>query len=284
MDITKEILVLCSVLDLSEKELGEELGVRVESINNWKNKRIKIDDNNLEKFYSYAFSKGISFSKVYSDLSIEETTGTNNIVLFHGSKKGLHLPIDIDSNSKHNNDFGKGFYLGETFEGASNYISVTNSHMVYSFLLDKSDLNIYKLDVDNDWMLLIAYYRGRLNKYSGNNTINDLIKKVEEADVVIAPIADNRMFDIIDEFVDNLITDMQCKYSLFQTNLGNQYVLRTNKAISHLMLLDELYLPDNEKEYYYSKIEYSVASKLDAVSKARIEYKNKGKYIDEVLK
>lgn len=56
----------------------------------------------------------------------ENNVDDYNIVIFHGAKKDFSMPIDIDHNSKLNNDFGKGFYLGENYEQAVNYISTIN--------------------------------------------------------------------------------------------------------------------------------------------------------------
>ena len=67
-------------------------------------------------------------------------------------------------------------------------------------------------------------------------------------DVIIAPIADNRMFDIINEFVENEITDEQCRHALAATNLGYQYVLKTVKAVDSISYLQEMYVCNKEKE------------------------------------
>ena len=41
MNISKEITLLCNVLNYTETDLGKELGVSYETINNWKNGRKK---------------------------------------------------------------------------------------------------------------------------------------------------------------------------------------------------------------------------------------------------
>lgn len=60
MNVRNEIYVLCNTLRITETELGIELGVTYETINNWKNGRKNIDVSNKEKLYSYAFSKKIT--------------------------------------------------------------------------------------------------------------------------------------------------------------------------------------------------------------------------------
>lgn len=68
-------------------------------------------------------------------------------------------------------------------------------------------------------MLTITYYRGWLSQYKQRVIIKNLINEVENADIVIAPIADNRMFDLISEFIDSSIINEQCEYALATTNL-----------------------------------------------------------------
>lgn len=284
MDVSKEIKLLCNVLNLTETELGNELNVTYETINNWNNNRKAIDGSNLEKLYSFAFKKGIRFNNIYEQLLKENISNDKEIVLFHGAKKDFSMPIDIDNNSKTNNDFGKGFYLGENYEQAANYISVINKDKVYAFKLNISNLKIYKFNVDNVWMLTIAYFRGWLNDYENHIVLNKILKDIQDVDVIIAPIADNRMFDIINEFVENEITDEQCRHALAATNLGYQYVLKTKKAIDSITLLQEMFVCTKEKEICIENRFLLTNNGLQKVKMARIEYKNKGKYIEEILK
>ena len=284
MDVSKEIIVLCETLNLTEKELGSELGVTYESVNNWKHNRKTIDEINIERLYSYAYKQDIKFNLIYEQLLVEEHQDKDVIVLFHGAKKVLSLPLNIIANSKARNDFGLGFYLGTSFEQAANYISFLNVNKVYAFKLNLKNLKIVKFEVNTDWMLAIAYYRGWIEEYKDSPKVLNIIKEVEAADVIIAPIADNRMFDIINEFVENTITDEQCKHALAATNLGYQYVLKSNKALNQIDLLQEMFVCKEEKKHCTDARISLTNNGLQKVKVARIEYKNKGKYIEELLK
>ena len=103
-------------------------------------------------------------------------------------------------------------------------------------------------------------------------------------DVIVAPIADNRMFDIINEFVENEITDEQCRHSLAATNLGYQYVLKTKKAVDSITYLQEMFVCSKEKKICTESRFSLINNGLQKVKMARIEYKNKGRYIEEILK
>ena len=282
MQIINEIKMIRELLNLSQKDLAKELDVSFQTINRWENSKNEIEQYNIEKIYEYAYSKGVFVNKIMELFLKDEINIEENVLLFHGAKKSFKLPVDL-SHSKPQNDFGQGFYLGETFEQASTYICNSNSSNVYAFSLDCKDLKVVKFSVSKEWMIAIAYFRGWLNEYEGSKLIDDIVNKVKKADVVIAPIADNRMFDILSEFVDGSITDLQCQHALAATNLGNQFVIKSEKAISKLKYINALYVSKSEKAEYYNRrldLHNITAGK---VRMARIEFKAKGNYIEEIL-
>ena len=284
MNVSKEIIVLCEVLNISEAQLAKQINVSLETIHNWKNNIKNIDDFNLNSLYNFAYSKNIVFNDMYEQLLIEENNLNKTIVIFHGAKKEFKMPIDINTHSKMNNDFGVGFYLGKTFKQASAYIANSNENRVYAFKLNTKNKNICEFNVDSKWMIAIAYFRGWLEDYKENKIIKDILKSIDRADIIIAPIADNRMFDIISDFSEGSITDLQCRHSLAATNLGNQYVLKTNKAINDLVLLKEMFVCSLEKENIIND-RFEVSNNgVNKAKMARIEYRGKGKYIEELLK
>ena len=121
------------------------------------------------------------------------------------------------------------------------------------------------------------------NQYKDHTVVKKIINNSRNCDYIIAPIADNRMFKIIDSFIQGEITDEQCKHCLAATNLGKQYVFVSDQSIYQLNIVERVYLANNEKNYY--KEMRSSDSKLgeDKVKLARIQYRGKGKYIDEIL-
>ena len=283
MNVRNEIIVLCDALKITETELAKKIGVTYETINHWKNERKTIDISNIEKLYSFAYSNKVRFNNIYEQL-LKEDCQKNEVVLFHGAKKPFSMPIDFIKYSKSTNDFGTGFYLGETFEQAANYISFIDRDKVYSFKLNLENLKTYKFNVDTKWMIAIAYYKGWLNDYKNCSFVKNIIDEINDCDIIIAPIADNRMFDIITEYVEGTITDEQCKHALAATNLGFQYVLKTDKAVKQIKLIKEMFVCKKEKEKCIENRVFLIDNGLQKVRMARIEYKGKGKYIEEILK
>ena len=139
-----------------------------------------------------------------------------------------------------------------------------------------------KFGVNRDWMLTIAYYRGRLDEYRDTEIVKQLSKTTEGIDYIVAPIADNRMFEIIDNFIDGEITDVQCQHCLSATNLGMQYVFISEKTLSHINLLEHCYLADIEKEAYLNSRQENFKMNMDKVKLARKQYRNQGQYIEDI--
>ena len=154
--------------------------------------------------------------------------------------------------------------------------------LIYSSKFNK-DLKKVNFDVNQEWMLAIAYYRGTLDAYREHPLIKKIIDKVNKADYIYAPIADNRMYRIIEQFIDGLITDEQCKHCLAATNLGKQFVFLTEKATSNLEIIERCYLSNTEREYYQNIKQSDINDGDNKVKLAMIKYKNQGKYIEETL-
>lgn len=113
--------------------------------------------------------------------------------------------------------------------------------------------------------------------------VKKLVEQSRDCDYIIAPIADNRMFQIIHSFIFGEITDEQCKHCLAATNLGSQYVFLNEKAVNQVRLIERCYISENEKEYYKNRRSSDAKPGEDKVRLARIQYRGKGKYIDEIL-
>lgn len=276
-----DLKAIRKILGYTQFEMAEQIGVEQVTISRNELCKTKPSNQLMELVYNFAFDKKIQLNRLKEMLWIEKIT-SNHKLLFHGAKGAIKEPLNIYQ-GRINNDFGQGFYTGETYAQAISFVSGFKDSSVYYLDFDKQNLKCKEYFVDQEWMMTIAYYRGALEHYKQHAMIQKIIMDSRNCDYIIAPIADNRMFKIIDSFIQGEITDEQCKHCLAATNLGKQYVFVSNLAISQLKILERVYLADNEKNYY--KGIRSSDSKLgdDKVKLARIKYRGKGKYIDEIL-
>lgn len=281
-DLCTDIEIVMELLNITAKELAKRIGVTPTTISRWRKNEEQVTTANMNAFYNFAFSKGVRLNKIKEQL-FKEDCDNNSVILFHGAKTNIEGEISLGK-SKDSNDFGKGFYCGESLEQSAMFVSNYPDSSLYIFSFDKSGLSKTQLNVDRDWMLLIAYFRNKLIEYKNHPIILNLLSKLEGVDYIVAPIADNRMFEIIDSFIDGEITDVQCQHCLSATNLGNQYVFVTDKAISNLNTLRHCYLSQNEKNYYLSSKQEESRIGNDKVKVARRQYRGQGDYIEDILK
>ena len=235
----------------------------------------------LESVYALAFKKKVRINKL-KEMLWRDDLKKHEKLLFHGAKSEINGELDIHK-GRHNNDFGQGFYTGESYEQAISFVSGFAHSSVYYICFDDTDLRCKRYEVNQEWMMTIAYYRGKLDMYKNHPTIKTLIEQSKDCDYIIAPIVDNRMFQIINAFIDGEITDEQCKYCLAATNLGMQYIFISERAVSQAKILERCYISANEREYYKNiRLEEAVLGD-NKVKLARRQYRGKGQYIDDIL-
>ena len=277
----KDFKAIRDVLDISQKEFAKVLDTEQKTISNIESKDSYPSKTIVESAFTYAFKKDVKINKL-KELLCRDNLSHNEKLLFHGSKGEIKGDIDVNF-GRGNNDFGKGFYTGESYEQAVSFISTYDDPSVYFMSFDDSDLKCKRYSVDREWMMTIAYYRESLEEYENHPLIEKIIAESRDCDYIVAPIADNKMFETINEFIEGNLTDEQCKHCLAATNLGMQYVFLTEKAASRLKIVERCYVCDKEREYYKKIKENYRKLGNDKVKLAKAQYRGIGKYIDEVL-
>lgn len=233
-------------------------------------------DSVYEKFYSYIYDSKYRINSVKEEL-IKEKYGD---VLFHGSKNGLSQ-VKVDG-SRNNCDFGNGFYLGENYNQALSFVCEKNKSSVYSFRYCLEGLKICRFDCTMEWMIAICYHRGTLGLYSDNKKVRKIIDRINKADVIIAPIADNKMFYVMAQFTDGEINADVALHSLSASKLGMQYIFKTDKALDKLIPIEKYYLCVPEREDCRKMLierGFEIDTKLKL---AKREFKT-GLYIEEIF-
>ncbi|MBR6071501.1 MAG: DUF3990 domain-containing protein [Acholeplasmatales bacterium] len=281
-DYKKDIEYVKTILGLSDTEFANMVGISRMSLNRWKNDEVVPSYESLEKMYNIFYEKGIYLNRIKEEMYKSDILN-NHIILFHGSKNELIGNPSIEYSDSYK-DFGKGFYLGETFNQSASFVNGYEKSSVYVFDFDMKDVRIKEFNVSKEWMLLIAYFRGRLNEYKSSNYITKLVEDLKKYDVVIAPIADNQMYTTLDDFISGKITDLQCLNALDANRLGRQYVFLNDEVINNkLVMKGRFYYCSSEKNDYRNyRLKESEVGK-NKVKIALREYAGKGKYIEEML-
>ncbi len=275
-NIADDIGFIIEAEHINKNEFAEEANISRTTLDEIIKNNIT-SKNIYEKIYSFIYSKKYRINSVKEELIKEKFHN----VLFHGSKDGLSYISD--KGSRDSCDFGNGFYLGETYNQALSFVCEKDSSSVYSFRYSLDGLKIKRFECNLEWMLAICYYRGTIEEYKSKDIISKIISEVEDADVIIAPIADNKMFYIMAQFTDGEINADVALHSLSASKLGLQYIFKTDKAINKLIPIERYYICKSEKQDCKDKLierGFEIDTKLKL---AKREFKD-GLYIEEILK
>lgn len=257
---SEDLKIIRSILGITQSKLAKELGVQQVTVSRNEIEETKPSESFLEKIYGYAYDKGILLNR-FKSVYWEDNILPGHKLLYHGAKSFIDGKLAVDRS--------RGFYTGESYSQAISYISGFEKSSVYLLDFDPTGLKYKEFD-------LSAFFRGTLKGEFSN--------AIEGYDYIIAPIADNRMYQIINSFINGEITDQQCIHCLAATNLGKQYVFKTEKAISQLKIVEKLYVSDSERNYYKAVRSSESLEGENLAKQARIQYRGKGLYIDEILK
>ena len=280
-NVQKDIKTIRNLFDLNQTQFADEIGLSRSNIARYESGEIFPHASALEKIYSYPYKNGFHLNKAKEMLFLDNQKG--RLLLFHGAKKAIEEQIDPHHlNGK--KDFGAGLYLGESLDSASSWVCEYPYGSVYGFYFEVlHSLKCVEFNVDRKWMYAILYFRGMFDDYLPNDEVLEIVEQINQADYIIAPIADNQMYDTLTAFSLKQITDEQCLHALSANNLGRQYVIKTQAAVDHLILIDHMYLCEKEKEDYLNHKKVISSQGRNKAVLSIEEYRRKGSYIDEIF-
>ena len=280
-DVALDLQRILDYFELTQAELAERIGISRMSLSRYLKGATYPDKRALEAIYSFAYEERLYLNAAKADFFHEDKKG--NALLFHGATGDIVGEVD-NKHSKLPNDFGYGFYAGESLVQSASWVSEAESGSVYCFYFDGANLKKLEFQSDRRWMYAILYYRGAFRHFAPTKEVKELIEEIEGCDYLIAPIADNQMYQILNRFADNEITDEQCIHALATTNLGLQHVFKSMEACKKLVCLERLFLCKQEKRDYLERKKSLASESASKAELAMIEYRRKGKYFDELFK
>ena len=182
----------------------------------------------------------------------------SKIVLYHGSNERIKKPLF--GKGKVYNDYGQGFYCTEHIELAKEWSCNEGiDGFANRYELDTSDLKILNLSSEEytilHWLaLLMENRRFRVSTPVMRNGIQWLKKHflvdVDGYDLIIGYRADDSYFSFARAFISNEISLSQLNYAMRLGKLGEQYVLKSEKAFKQIEF-KSAELADNT--IYYAK-------------------------------
>lgn len=182
----------------------------------------------------------------------------SKIILYHGSNEKIEKPLF--GKVKVYNDYGQGFYCTEHIELAKEWSCTEGvDGFANKYELDTSELKILNLSGDEftilHWLaLLMENRRFRVSTPVMRRGVAWLKEHfsvdVNEYDLIIGYRADDSYFSFAKAFIGNEISLSQLNYAMRLGKLGEQYVLKSEKAFNQIEFISAE-LADNT--IYYAR-------------------------------
>ncbi len=168
--------------------------------------------------------------------------------LYHGSKKGI--VGKIRPNSRDICDFGVGFYTGDMEEQPMGLIASWAESHFYELECDLNGLKVLDFANDRDskldWALYIGYHRMRSVYEEYRKLCDRYASYDDEYDVVAGLIANDKIYELMDNFFDGSLCDKALIEGLERARLGKQYVFKTDIACSRIQIVSDRILTKEE--------------------------------------
>ncbi|MCD8180369.1 MAG: DUF3990 domain-containing protein [Firmicutes bacterium] len=178
-------------------------------------------------------------------------------IIWHGSSVIIEEPIF--GYGKENNDYGLGFYCTESEELAKEWACQRPAMNGYAncYELNMQDLSVLNL-LDSEfstlnWLALLTSNRefnvsAAVAKQGREYILNNFLPDISDYDIIIGYRADDSYFSFVRAFVNNLISLEQLSRAMKLGKLGEQIVLKTEKAFASLKF--KKYEIADSGEYY----------------------------------
>ena len=272
-------------LKISQTELAEQLNVTFATVNRWENGRAVPNKLAQSKLYEICKENDVPvyditlsrIANVAKGVSLSE----GRVLLYHGSKSCIKGKIEPKSRAQC--DFGKGFYMVTEPIHALELICDNDKSKFYIVSVDTTDLKTIEVPADIEWAMLVAYHRGRMETIKGTPLYEKYHKKSENKDLVIGSIANDRMFNVIDNFFIGNITDAALVGSLSALQLGKQYVAVSQKGCDAVRIEAEVELSHLERMFIQEVAEANRAKGVSLANDICRNYRREGLFFDEIL-
>lgn len=279
--LLKEIRAACGV---SQERLAELLGTTFATVNRWENGRAMPGRMAQDKLMELCETQRIPlYDLVLKHIKerAEVDLAFDRIPLFHGSKSGLSGPIAPIS--RNHCDFGAGFYMGTDPTQPLTLVCDFEKSKFYAVSLKLEGLSVLEVQADLTWAMLVAYHRGKMDSAKDSLLYQQYSKMSKGHDILIGPIANDRMFYVLDNFFQGNITDVALVQSLSALQLGQQYVAITEKACGQIQIEKEISLSHLERRCLQIVSEQNRTRGINLANEICKRHRREGRYFDEIL-
>lgn len=191
----------------------------------------------------------------------------DKIVLYHGGASVVRIP-DLTM-SREDIDFGRGFYLSDDYNRSAKWACRKATSIVNEYELSLSGLKVHRFLPDIEWLDFVV-----ANRQMGNLT--EAFAEIASCDVLIGPIADDKLFSLIELYEDGIVPAETAVEVMNCMNYGTQYTLKTDNAVKKLSHLGHTVLLGQER-LHYQKLFTEDAKEASRKTQNLLRDKNQGR-------
>ncbi len=209
--------------------------------------------------------------------------------IYHGSTVVVGNPIY--GHGRIDNDYGRGFYCTEDSELAREWASIDeNGGFLNKYSIDTDNLNIIKLEPPEfhilNWLAILLTnrrirYSSPIEKRGAEYIISNYMPSISNVDILIGYRADDSYFSFSRAFLSNTITLEQLSYAMKYGDLGEQFVLMSEKAFNNVRFIEA---SPADGRFYAPRRRNRDDNARQAYQKLLEEEQITGIYLNEILK
>lgn len=210
-------------------------------------------------------------------------------VIYHGSQNIIEQPVY--GASKRHNDYGIGFYCTESLDLAKEWaVDFKRDGYANQYILEDENLRILYLNEGSycimHWLALLLDNRrfdvsAGLSKAAKEYIMDNFLLDISDYDVIIGYRADDSYFSFAQDFISGAISYRQLNNAMHLGNLGEQIVLKTEKAFASLEFIKADYV--RADEWYVKKAMRDKEARNDYFAVGRSRHQKGDLYIPQIL-
>ena len=213
----------------------------------------------------------------------------NQLEIYHGSISIIEQPIF--GKGKPHNDYGLGFYCTESLDLAKEWaVTEETDGYAHKYLLDTKDLKILDLSKDAtvlNWITVLLQNRvfnlkNDISKIGKKYLIEHFDLPIRDYDVIKGYRADDSYFAYAESFLNNTISVQRLSEALRLGNLGEQIVLKSEKAFEHIRFLG--YEIADSSIYYPFRQERNMKARKEFLSNRRGTPSVDDLYLNDIIR
>ena len=134
-----------------------------------------------------------------------------------------------------------------------------------------------------DWVHIVLAHRQKIAEFNRLDVTRKAMRNSEQYDILIGPIADDRMNEAMNRFSEYALTDKGLLACLKSVNYGNQYVAKTEFACSKIEIIEKKILRGKELDDIRQYTQKKRNESRDIVVSMAQKYQRDGQYLNEII-